>query len=123
MRTCGGSSATSGRRSFHATSRHRRLCAPSSGQKSKNGGRSSRLPTSNPTDERGMAAGGTTMDQDSLSKVEQFKLLTQTARDTPMGQLLRKFWHPIALTDELAAGKAKALRILSEDLTLYRGQS
>jgi len=60
---------------------------------------------------------------ENLSKVDQFKLLTQTARDTPMGQLLRKFWHPIALVDDLPAGKARALRILSEDLTLYRGQS
>ena len=40
-----------------------------------------------------------------------------------MGKLLRKFWHPIALVDDLAKGKAQALRILSEDLTLYRGQS
>jgi 5,5'-dehydrodivanillate O-demethylase len=40
-----------------------------------------------------------------------------------MGKLLRKFWHPIALVDDLPRGKAQALRILSEDLTLYRGQS
>ena len=63
------------------------------------------------------------MEQGNLSKVEQFKLLTETAPDTPMGRLLRKFWHPIALVDDLPRGKPQALRILSEDLTLYRGQS
>ncbi len=40
-----------------------------------------------------------------------------------MGTLLRKFWHPIALTDEVANGKARAVRVLGEDLTLYRGDS
>jgi 5,5'-dehydrodivanillate O-demethylase len=63
------------------------------------------------------------MDDDSLSKVEQFALPTQTARGTPMGTLLRKFWHPVALSEEIPRGKAKALRLLSEDLTLYRGDS
>jgi 5,5'-dehydrodivanillate O-demethylase len=60
---------------------------------------------------------------DNLSKVEQLKLLTETAPGTPMGKLLRKFWHPVALVDDLPRGKARALRILSEDLTLYRGES
>src|SRR5436189_34483 len=63
------------------------------------------------------------MDEDNPRKVEQFKFLTQTARDTPMGRLLRKFWHPIALVEEVPKGKAKAVRILSEDLTLYRAES
>jgi 5,5'-dehydrodivanillate O-demethylase len=39
-----------------------------------------------------------------------------------MGKLLRKFWHPIALSEELANGKARAVRVLGEDLTLYRGE-
>jgi len=63
------------------------------------------------------------MDHDNLSKVDQFKLLTETAAGTPMGTLLRKFWHPIAVGDQLEKGKAQALRVLGEDLTLYRGMS
>src|SRR4029078_4259156 len=62
-----------------------------------------------------------TMDHDSLSKVDQFKLLTETGAGTPMGTLLRKFWHPIAVAEQLEKGKAQALRVLGEDLTLYRG--
>ena len=63
------------------------------------------------------------MDHDNLSKVDQFKLLTETAAGTPMGTLLRKFWHPIAVAEQLEKGKAQALRVLGEDLTLYRGMS
>ena len=63
------------------------------------------------------------MDQDTLRKVDQFKLLTETGPDSLMGMLLRQFWHPIALCDEVASGKARAVRVLGEDLTLYRGAS
>lgn len=48
-------------------------------------------------------------------------LLVQTGPDTLMGKLLRKFWHPIAIAESLPAGGARAVRILSEDLTLFRG--
>jgi 5,5'-dehydrodivanillate O-demethylase len=63
------------------------------------------------------------IDQQRQKRIEQFGLLTETGRDTPMGKLLRQFWHPIALADEVAKGSAKPVRVLSEDLTLYRGES
>jgi len=56
-------------------------------------------------------------------RAQELALLTQTARGTPMGDLLRQFWQPVALSGDVAPGRAKALRILSEDLTLYRGQA
>ncbi|MGE0796900.1 MAG: Rieske 2Fe-2S domain-containing protein [Lautropia sp.] len=56
-------------------------------------------------------------------RAEQFKRLTQCGPDTDMGRLLRLFWHPVGLSRELAKGKAKPVRILGEDLTLYRGES
>lgn len=56
-------------------------------------------------------------------KVDQFALLPQTGADTPMGLLLRQFWHPIAVSNELKPGTAQAVRVLGEDLTLYRGES
>lgn len=49
--------------------------------------------------------------------------LVETSADTPMGQVLRQFWHPIALSKSVAPGKARAVRLLGEDLALYRGQS
>jgi 5,5'-dehydrodivanillate O-demethylase oxygenase subunit len=63
------------------------------------------------------------LETEGLGKIEQLALLPQTGPNTPMGRLLRKFWHPFALADEVAPGTARAVRLLSEDLTLYRGES
>lgn len=60
---------------------------------------------------------------DRNRRAERLDPLTQTARDTEMGQLLRRFWHPVAVSRTLGAGTAKALRILGEELTIYRGAS
>lgn len=62
------------------------------------------------------------IDHDARQKA-RLELLTQTAPNTPMGRLLRKFWHPVAIANDLAPGTAAPLRILSEDLTLFRGAS
>ncbi len=53
---------------------------------------------------------------------EKLGQLAETSAGTPMGQLLRKFWHPIALSRSVAPGKAREVRLLGEDLALYRGQ-
>ncbi|MDP2355098.1 MAG: Rieske 2Fe-2S domain-containing protein [Beijerinckiaceae bacterium] len=49
--------------------------------------------------------------------------LHETAATTLMGRLLRTFWQPIALASDVAVRQARPLRILAEDLTLYRGES
>ena len=54
---------------------------------------------------------------------ERMDALVQTNRGTPMGTLLRKFWHPIAVSDQVKPGKAIPIQIMNEELTLYRGQS
>jgi 5,5'-dehydrodivanillate O-demethylase len=59
----------------------------------------------------------------SLRKASQVKLLHQTSRKSLMGKLLRTFWHPIALSRNLKKGSARAIRVMGEDLTLYRGES
>jgi 5,5'-dehydrodivanillate O-demethylase oxygenase subunit len=46
--------------------------------------------------------------------------LCQTSAGTPMGELLRRYWHPIAGVAELDAQPVKPVRLLGEDLTLYR---
>src|SRR5262245_9789319 len=58
----------------------------------------------------------------SQQKVDK-RLLHQTGADTLMGQLLRKFWQPVALSTDLKAGTACPIRVLGENLTLYRGKS
>ena len=64
------------------------------------------------------------MDQPgSQEPATSFRLLTETAPGSLMGRLLRRFWQPVALANSVAKGKARPLRILGEDLTLYRGES
>jgi len=58
-----------------------------------------------------------------LQRAAQMAKLTQTGRDTPMGKLLRQFWHPVALSKSVEPGKAREIRALGEDLVLYRGAS
>jgi 5,5'-dehydrodivanillate O-demethylase len=49
--------------------------------------------------------------------------LTQVGPGTPMGALFRRYWHPIATTGELAESPTKVIRLLGENLVLYRDRS
>ena len=52
---------------------------------------------------------------------EENDLLTQTDPKTPCGELLRRYWQPVALSEELPNGGAPLkVRILGEDLVLFR---
>lgn len=55
---------------------------------------------------------------------EQNELLTQVGPETPAGELLRRYWHPIAIAQELTEeNPTKFVRVLSEDLVLFRDKS
>ncbi len=54
-----------------------------------------------------------------LSK-EDNELLTRVGPGTPGGDLMRRYWHPVATSQEIAENPVKAVRILGESLTLYR---
>jgi len=47
-------------------------------------------------------------------------LLTQVGPGTPMGNLLRRYWHPIAALAEMDERWTKRVRILGEDLVLFK---
>jgi len=51
---------------------------------------------------------------------EQNDRLTQVGPGTPMGNLLRRYWQPIAAAIELDEDPVRKVRFLGEDLTLYR---
>lgn len=51
------------------------------------------------------------------------RLLTEVGPGTPMGELLRRYWHPVAAISELEDAGVKALRLFGEDLVLYRDRS
>ncbi len=46
-------------------------------------------------------------------------LLTQVGRGTPLGELMRRYWHPVGLSDKLRELPQK-VRVLGEDLVLFR---
>ena len=46
-------------------------------------------------------------------------MLTEVARGQPMGELLRRYWHPIGLVSD-AGPTPKPVRVLGEDLILFR---
>lgn len=56
-----------------------------------------------------------------LSK-EQNELLTRVGRGTPMGTMMRRFWHPIALSRELPQPDCDPLRVrlLGENFVAFR---
>jgi len=49
--------------------------------------------------------------------------ITSTRPGTPGGRFMRQFWLAVHRTEDLERGHAKPIRIMSEDYTLYRGES
>jgi 5,5'-dehydrodivanillate O-demethylase len=58
-----------------------------------------------------------------MLSVEDNILLTETTKGSPMGELLRRHWHPIAAATEFEDKSTKQVRLLSEDLVLYKDRS
>jgi len=46
-----------------------------------------------------------------------------TGPGTLAGRYMRMFWHPVFRAQDLPAGRAFPIRVMSEDFTLYRGES
>ncbi|MBM2812781.1 MAG: phthalate 4,5-dioxygenase [Chloroflexi bacterium] len=56
-----------------------------------------------------------------MTTSEENALLIQTGPGTPCGELHRRYWQPVALSQELPPGGAPlTVRLLSEDLVLFR---
>jgi len=52
---------------------------------------------------------------------EQNELMTRIGPGTPAGKLLRRYWQPVALVDEMKGERpVKAVRLLGENLVLYK---
>ena len=54
---------------------------------------------------------------------EMNQRMTSVMPGTPGGELLRRYWHPVAAVVELKEKATKKVRILGEDLALYRDGS
>ncbi|WP_119419073.1 Rieske 2Fe-2S domain-containing protein [Desertibaculum subflavum] len=57
-----------------------------------------------------------------MLSAEDNELLTRTGAETPMGRYFRRFWQPVALSEELPArdGAPIRVRIMGEDLVAFR---
>jgi phthalate 4,5-dioxygenase oxygenase subunit len=53
---------------------------------------------------------------------EENELLTRTGPGTAAGALMRRYWQPVALAEELSAVAPLNVRILGEDLVLFRNE-
>ncbi|MDP9130726.1 MAG: Rieske 2Fe-2S domain-containing protein, partial [Candidatus Binatota bacterium] len=52
---------------------------------------------------------------------EENQLLTQTNAGTPCGELLRRYWQPVALSEELKSdGAPVAVTLMGEELAIFR---
>jgi len=50
------------------------------------------------------------------------KLLTEVGPGTPLGELMRRYWHPVGVSSQLK-DLPRRVRILGEDLILFRDRS
>jgi len=55
-----------------------------------------------------------------MLSAEQNELLTRIGPGTPAGNLLRRYWQPVAATSELEGRWTKRVRLLGENLVLFR---
>jgi len=55
---------------------------------------------------------------------EENELLTRVGPGTPCGELLRRYWHPVAVLQDLTEDQpTRFVRLLGEDLVLFRDKS
>ena len=58
-----------------------------------------------------------------MLSVKDNEALSQVGKGTPGGELMRRYWHPVAATAELDDRPTKAVRLMGEDLVLYKDRS
>ena len=56
-----------------------------------------------------------------MLSAEQNDLITRTGPGTPAGKLMRRYWQPAALVDELAGNRpVKPVRLFGENLVMFK---
>lgn len=54
---------------------------------------------------------------------DRYSDIVHTGPDTIGGRYLRSFWQPIFVASELPVGRARPLRVMSEDFTIFRSET
>ena len=60
--------------------------------------------------------------RDTESRPSRWVDFASGGPDTIGGKYLRRFWQPVALSREVAPGKAMPIHVMDEKFTLYRGE-
>src|SRR5439155_3902227 len=55
-----------------------------------------------------------------MVSVDENERLTRVGAGTPCGDLMRRYWHPVAASSQLPGPGTRPVRVLGEDLVLYR---
>src|SRR5579883_486696 len=63
-----------------------------------------------------------TLDAPTFEAAKELPDFRLTGPDTLAGRYMRRFWHPVYVAEDLPAGRAVPIRIMSEGYTLYRGE-
>ena len=58
-----------------------------------------------------------------MLSIEENQTLMQVGPGTPMGELLRRYWMPFAAVSELDENPTRPVRLLGEDLVVYKDKS
>src|ERR1700751_1202877 len=59
----------------------------------------------------------------AMMSQEQNELITRTGPKDPCGKLMRRYWHPAALVDELQGPRpVRPVKLLGENLVLFRDE-
>jgi phthalate 4,5-dioxygenase oxygenase subunit len=67
--------------------------------------------------------GGKGHSEQAMLSADENDRITRVGPDKAAGKLLRRYWQPAALVDELANGRPiKPVRLLGEDLVIYRDE-
>jgi 5,5'-dehydrodivanillate O-demethylase len=57
-----------------------------------------------------------------METAEGNQFLTQVGKGTPMGELMRRYWHPICAVADMDGKWTKSVRLLGESLVLFRNR-
>ncbi|MPZ15384.1 MAG: Rieske 2Fe-2S domain-containing protein [Chloroflexi bacterium] len=61
--------------------------------------------------------------EEPMLTTEENARVTRVGADTPMGELLRRYWYPIAASVQLRDRGTRPVRLLGENLVLFRDRS
>lgn len=58
-----------------------------------------------------------------MLSVEQNERITRVGKGTPGGEMMRRYWYPVATSQEMTTAPTKAVKLLGERLTLFKDRS